>query len=283
MRCNALSRSAPFVKVLRCAFAIAIANVMLATGVAVHAQVATSSASAPATTARSAEQGPKWGSLPSATRAALAPLQDDWSTFGADQKQKWVELAAQMPSMSSDERQRVQARMTEWSKLTPEQRGTTRFQFKQAKELAPTNRQARWDAYQALPDDEKKELASRAPPPQAKAESKSRARALRAESASQPGAQSKSNMVVKADPNRKARAVAPAVVQAPAGATTTLMSTAPAPPVHQQAGLPKITASPTFVNPSTLLPQRGPQGAAAITPGASAPAPAPAPAPASSP
>jgi hypothetical protein len=180
-----------------------------------------------------------------------------------------------MPSMSSDERQRVQARMTEWSKLTPEQRGTTRFQFKQAKELAPTNRQARWDAYQALPDDQKKELASRAPPPQAQAESTSRARALRAESASQPGAQSKSNMVVKTDPGRKARAVAPAVVQAPAGATTTLISKTPAPPVHQQAGLPKITASPTFVNPSTLLPQRGPQGAAVITPVASAPAPAP--------
>ena len=287
MRCNASSRFAPFVKVLRCAFAMAIANVMLATGFAVHAQaqaqLATASASAPATTARSAEQGPKWGSLPAATRGALAPLQDDWSTFGADQKQKWVELAAQMPSMSSDERQRVQARMTEWSKLTPEQRGATRFQFKQAKELAPTNRQARWDAYQALPDGEKKELASRAPPPQTKAEAKSRARALRAESASQPGAQSKSNMVVKADPSRKARAVAPAVVQAPAGATTTLMSKVPAPPVHQQAGLPKITASPTFVNPSTLLPQRGPQGAAAITSVASAPAPAQAPAPAPDP
>ena len=269
MRRNVWSRSAPFARGLGCAFAATFAA--LASGGSVLAQAAAAPASAPAAAVRTTEQGPKWSPLPSATRAALAPLQDDWSTFGADQKQKWVELAAQMPSMSSDERQRVQARMTEWSKLTPEQRGTTRFQFKQAKELAPTNRQARWDAYQALPDDEKKELASRAPPPQAKAESTSRARALRAESASQPGAQSKSNMVVKADPGRKARAVAPAVVQAPAGATTTLISKTPAPPVHQQAGLPKITASPTFVNPSTLLPQRGPQGATVVTPGASAP------------
>jgi len=269
MRCNVSSRSAPFAKRLGCA--LAAANVVLASGFALHARAAAVPASAPVAAVRTTEQGPKWSSLPSGTRAALQPLQDDWSTIGADQKQKWVELAAQMPSMSTDERQRVQARMTEWSKLTPEQRGTTRFQFKQAKELAPTNRQARWDAYQALPDDQKKELASRAPPPQAQAESTSRARALRAESASQPGAQSKSNMVVKADPGRKARAVAPAVVQAPAGATTTLISKTPAPPVHQQAGLPKITASPTFVNPSTLLPQRGPQGAAVVTPGASAP------------
>lgn len=219
---------------------------------------------------RAAEQGPKWATLLPAHRVALKPLEDDWSTFGADQKQKWVELAAQFPSLSADERQRVQTRMTEWAKLTPQQRGNARFQFKQAKELAPSNRQARWDAYQALPDDQKKELASRAAPPQAQTESSRRTRALRAESASQPGAQSKSNVVPTA-PARQPRSVAPAVVQAPAGATTNLISKRAAPPAHQQQGLPKITASPNFVNPSTLLPKSGPQGAAVVTPAASTP------------
>ena len=219
--------------------------------------------------ARATDQGLKWTSLPPAHREALKPLEHDWSTFNADQKQKWVELAAQFPSLSVDERQRIQARMTEWAKLTPQQRGAARFQFKQSKELAPTNRQARWDAYQALSDDQKKVLASRAAPPQAQAESASRTRALRAESASQPGAQSKSN-VVSTVPGRQPRSVAPAVVQAPAGATTNLISKRAAPPAHQQEGLPKITASPNFVNPSTLLPKSGPQGAAVVTPGASA-------------
>lgn len=218
---------------------------------------------------RAAEQGPKWASLLPAHRVALKPLEHDWNTFGPDQKQKWIELAAQFPSLSGDERQRIQARMTEWAKLTPQQRGAARFQFKQAKELAPTNRQARWDAYQALPDDQKKELASRAVPPQAQAESVRRARALRAESASQPGAQSKSN-VVSTDSARQPRSVAPAVVQAPAGATTNLISKQATPPAHQQAGLPKITASPNFVNPATLLPKSGPQGAAVVAPGAPA-------------
>jgi hypothetical protein len=44
------------------------------------------------------------------------------------------------------------------------------------------------------------------------------------------------------------------------------------PPAHQQTGLPKIAATPGFVDPVTLLPRRGPQGAAAVE----VPAPAPA-------
>jgi hypothetical protein len=41
------------------------------------------------------------------------------------------------------------------------------------------------------------------------------------------------------------------------------MNQHPTPPRHQQAGMPKIAATPGFVNDATLLPQRGPQGAAA--------------------
>jgi hypothetical protein len=60
-------------------------------------------------------------------------------------------------------------------------------------------------------------------------------------------------------------------VQAPTGATTSLVTRQPAPPAHQQTGLPKIAATPTFVDRTTLLPQRGPQGAAMRT-SASSPA-----------
>ena len=51
-------------------------------------------------------------------------------------------------------------------------------------------------------------------------------------------------------------------VQAQPGATTTSMAKRAAPPAHQQTGLPKIAASPGFVDKTTLLPKRGPQGAA---------------------
>ncbi|HEY6355869.1 MAG TPA: hypothetical protein VIY30_15385, partial [Burkholderiaceae bacterium] len=65
--------------------------------------------------------------------------------------------------------------------------------------------------------------------------------------------------------------VAPTVVQAAPGATTTLVTRQPAPPAHQQAGMPKIAATPGFVDRNTLLPQRGAQSAGVRT-SASAPA-----------
>ena len=51
-------------------------------------------------------------------------------------------------------------------------------------------------------------------------------------------------------------------MQAKPGATTTPLSARPSPPLHQQAGLPKVAATPGFVDSKTLLPQRGAQGAA---------------------
>ncbi|MEO8836960.1 MAG: hypothetical protein ABI364_09500, partial [Caldimonas sp.] len=64
--------------------------------------------------------------------------------------------------------------------------------------------------------------------------------------------------------------------QARPGATTTLITRRPAPPPHQQTGMPKIATTPEFVNRSTLLPRRGPQAAAVESAGVTAPAPAPA-------
>jgi len=56
------------------------------------------------------------------------------------------------------------------------------------------------------------------------------------------------------------------VVQRGAGATTNLVSRPATPPLHQQAGLPKVAASPGFVDSATLLPRRGAQGAATLAP-----------------
>ncbi len=219
-----------------------------------------------------AERGPTWSSLAAGQKSALKPLERDWRSIGPDHKQKWLDIAAQVPALSADERQRIQARMTEWATLTPEQRGAARFQFKQAQQWAPSNRAARWEAYQALPEAEKKQLASRAKPAAADRAAERRSRSASAQDDRTPsGVQAKSNVVAPPDSRRPVRSVAPTVVQAPTGATTTLISKRPAPPVHEQTGLPKITASPNFVNPATLLPRRGPQGAAVIATGASAP------------
>jgi hypothetical protein len=70
--------------------------------------------------------------------------------------------------------------------------------------------------------------------------------------------------VVKSAPAAPQRAAATALQQARPGATTSPMNQPPLPPANIQRGLPKIAATPGFVDPATLLPRRGPQGAAVV-------------------
>lgn len=222
----------------------------------------------------SPEQGQRWSSLTPGQQAALAPLASEWSSISADHKSKWLELVAQWPKLSPNERQRIQERMAQWTTLTPQQRGAARAQYKQAQELAPVDRQARWEAYQALSEDERKEFAARAASassaPTAKRKQASRSRDDEDDDRASR-TQSKSNVVTLPESGQSVRPVAPSMIQAPTGATTTLISKHADPPAHQQTGLPKISGTPGFVNPATLLPQRGPQGAAVIAPAASVP------------
>jgi hypothetical protein len=198
------------------------------------------------------DQPPTWQSLTPSQQSALAPLRRDWPTLDSQRKLKWLEVAGRFRTMPQADRERVQARMAEWARMTPTERARARLQFQASRQFSPEDRQALWEAYQALPDDERRALAQRpplAPQPASAAQTAT------------SNADAKRNVLA---PGRQAAAkpVTPTSVQAQPGVSTTLMSTKPAPPAHQQAGMPKIAASAGFVNPTTLLPTRGPQGAA---------------------
>jgi hypothetical protein len=155
--------------------------------------------------------------------------------------------------------------MTEWARLTTQERSQARLNFQEAKQINAIDRKARWDEYQALPPEKKQQLAARAEPRAASAAGPAAPKA-----GSPRDTQAKSNIVPNPAFAAPPKVIAPSVVQARPGATTTLITKRPTPPSHQQAGLPKIAATPEFVNKATLLPQRGPQGAA--TRSAAAPA-----------
>jgi hypothetical protein len=209
----------------------------------------------PRTSKTSTEAGsPAWSALSQQQRSALAPLERDWARIDASRKQKWLEIANRYPSMPPDERERMQQRMGEWARMTPAERGQARLSFQEAKQLSPQQRQARWEAYQALPEDERRALASRAQPKADKV--KPAASAPLAAVPKQNLAASRPAQGIHGKP------VAPTVVQAKPGATTTLMTKSPTPPAHQQPGQPKINATPGQVDRSTLLPKGGPQAAA---------------------
>ena len=216
--------------------------------------------------ARAHEEGILWKDLSAGQRADLQPLERDWSGIGADRKQKWVEIAERLPRLPADERARIQARMTEWAQMSPAERGRARINFQEAKQVSPQDRQSQWEAYQALPEEQKRQLAARAAPVAPKDAARQAnglaARQAAAETSSHDAPPAKSNIVPNPAHAQPPRQVAPTVVQAQPGATTSLITKRPVPPAHQQPGLPKIAATPEFVDKSTLLPQRGPQGAA---------------------
>jgi len=210
-----------------------------------------------------AEQGVRWSELKPAQQTALRPLEREWPGIAADQKQKWLQLSQRVPSMTPAEQARVQERMVEWARLSPQQRGQARLNFEEAKKLPPQDRQARWEAYQALTPEQRQQLAARArPAASAASDAGHHAAPPRADKAAHDAPLAKSNIVPNPALAAPPTAITPTVVRAPSGATTTPVSKQPTPPVHQQSGLPKIAATPEYVNKATLLPHRGPQGEA---------------------
>lgn len=223
------------------------ALLVAALAAAAQAQVA---AQTPAAEAASA--GPAWADLTLAQQAALTPLKAHWSRIDANGKAKWIAVARRFPSMPAEERQRVQARMAEWTAMTPAERGRARQNFQELRNLPGEDRQALWEAYRALPPEQRQELAQRARP------------ATVPKPATDPVPPTARRLVPVNPPPPTVKPVTPTVVQVKPGATTTLVSKPASPPLHNQPGLPKIAATPGFVHPQTLLPRRGPQGAATV-------------------
>lgn len=203
-----------------------------------------------------AQSGASWGGLTPAQQAALRPLEKEWGRIDAPRRQKWIEVASRFERMSPDERQRTQERMGEWVRMSPKERNEARANFQTARQqLSPDERQQRWEAYRSLPEQERNELAaqSKAKPIGAKE------RPRNAAPVTGPKVNTVPNPLFDA---RKPKPVVPGITQANPGATTTPIAVKPSPPLHQQTGLPKVAATPEFVDTTTLLPQRGAQGAA---------------------
>jgi hypothetical protein len=214
-------------------------------------------ACAASATAAGADNG-AWNGLSPTQKEALAPLAAQWSGIESAQRLKWLELAGRFSTMPAAERQRAQTRMAEWAALSPAERGKTRLQYQEAQRWSPQDRQERWEAYKTLEPEARQVLADRW---------KLEAKDQRASNAASSALQTKRNLIELPPPPVAPRQAATATsVRAPSGATTQPISRPGAEPPHHQPGVPKIAATPSFVDSATLLPKRGPQGAAVAAP-----------------
>ena len=211
--------------------------------------------------------GPGWETLSTPQKLALYPLAERWAVLSESQKRRWLALAQTFETLPPEEQEKLHNRMTEWSSLSARQRSQARLNYADAQRLAPNDKRAHWEAYQALSDEEKRSLAADAPTKPAGA-----APALRPESpkklvqvpaATQAGpARANPPKITPTDPH-----LPRTLVVVPVQATTPPAEPAPAPaaPIVVET-TPVSTPSAT---PSSLPPL--PSG-----PAASEPAPAPA-------
>ena len=225
------------------------------------AMIAPPQVGAQATPTAQLAAGPNWAELSAGQRQALQPLQAQWSGIDLQRKQKWLDVAARYPGLPAVQQQRLHERMLDWATMTPAERNAARISFEELRRLPATERQTRWETYQNLPAEERKALTAQARSRPLAASAPQAAAARKAPTID--NVQTKSNIVNAQQQTARPQTVAPGTVLASVGASTRPISKPPTPPRHQQAGLPKIAATPEFIQNDTLLPQRGPQGAAA--------------------
>lgn len=117
-----------------------------------------------ATPAAPREPRPLWTELTPAQQQALAPLSPHWSGLTEPHKRKWLALSRNFDRMSPEVQAKLQERMIDWSKLSTAERNQARFNYAETSRLAPDDRKARWEAYQALSEEERSKLAAAAGP-----------------------------------------------------------------------------------------------------------------------
>lgn len=103
---------------------------------------------------------PDWSELTSAQRAALAPLASSWYQLEEVRKRKWIALSENFGSLSEKEQQLLHSRMRDWASLSATERSQARLNFSGVRELPAAERLEKWEAYQALPRDERQALRS---------------------------------------------------------------------------------------------------------------------------
>lgn len=118
---------------------------------------------APAKSQQSAPARPGWSLLTPDQQQALQPLAQSWGSLSDGQRRKWLEISRNYPLLSSADKAKMHSRMSAWVALSPRERAQARLNFaatnELSKELSPQEKQAKWETYQSLTPEAKRNLA----------------------------------------------------------------------------------------------------------------------------
>jgi Protein of unknown function (DUF3106) len=105
---------------------------------------------------------PLWRELTTRQQRALEPLAPHWDDLTEPHKRKWLAISRNYAILPPADQETLHSRMTEWATLSNQERSEARHNFAEVKRVPIDERKAKWEEYQALSEEEKRKLASRA-------------------------------------------------------------------------------------------------------------------------
>lgn len=143
-------------------FRVASTFVLACTMASAWGQAPTTAVHAQAHTKLVAASSPLWSELSPNQRKILAPLAPSWDALEPVRKRKWISVAKTYPQLAPAEQATLQGRMAEWAALSPHERAVARLNFSESKSLQASDRAANWDAYKALPPEDRQKFVDEA-------------------------------------------------------------------------------------------------------------------------
>ena len=115
---------------------------------------------APVSAAPSNPLSSGWQQLSPKEKRALAPLASRWGELSELQKGKWIAISQNFDQLSPADKSVMHARMADWVNLSPVQRNQARLNFIALQNLPKDEKKAKWDEYQSLSPEQKRQLSS---------------------------------------------------------------------------------------------------------------------------
>ena len=106
-----------------------------------------------------------WQQLTGLQKQALAPLAKQWGSLSPQQQSKWLAISQNFSQLPAPEQATMHSRMADWVALSPQQRSNARYNYNVVQALPKEDKKAKWEAYQALSVEDKRQLSVSTPPP----------------------------------------------------------------------------------------------------------------------